>query len=54
MSTWAIVAIFVLVFGIIIGNLLLLKQSAKYKMPEVKKDNNKAFDDDEDDDWPKS
>lgn len=53
MSTWAIIAIFVLVLGIILGNILLLKHSAKHKFPGVKKDNNKAFDN-EDDDWPKS
>ena len=52
MSTWGIIGIFILVFGIIVGNLLLVKQSAKQKMPEVKKDNNKAFDE-EDDDRPK-
>ncbi|MFT4995180.1 MAG: regulatory protein YycI of two-component signal transduction system YycFG [Paraglaciecola sp.] len=53
MSTWAIIAIFVFVLGIILGNIMLLKQSAKHKFPEVKKDNNEAFDDN-DDDWPKS
>ena len=50
MNTWVIVAIFVLVLGLILGNILLLKQSAKYKFPTVKKDNNDAFDDK--DDWP--
>jgi len=58
MSTWAIIAIFVFVLGIILGNIFLLRQSAKHTFPKVKKDNNKAFDDDDDDgdgdDRPKS
>jgi hypothetical protein len=53
MSTWAIVAIFVFVLGIILGNIMLLKHSAKHKFPTVNRDNNKNFDD-EDNDQPKS
>ena len=51
MNTWVIVAIFLLVLGMILGNIFLLKQSAKHKFPTVKKDNNANFDDE--DDWPK-
>lgn len=52
MNIWIVVAIIVLVLGFILGNILLLRQSAHSKMPKVTKDNNKNFDD-EDDDWGK-
>ncbi|MFQ3197216.1 MAG: uncharacterized membrane-anchored protein YhcB (DUF1043 family) [Paraglaciecola sp.] len=52
MNIWIVVAIIVLVLGFIIGNILLLQQSAHSKLPKVTKDNNKNFDD-EDDDWSK-
>ncbi|MFQ3236241.1 MAG: hypothetical protein ACI9C4_001812 [Paraglaciecola sp.] len=52
MNIWIVVGIIVLVLGFIIGNILLLQQSADIKMPKVTKDNNKNFDDEEDD-WDK-
>lgn len=52
-----IIAIVAIVLGLIVGNLLLLKQSARFKLPTHNKDgskikdNNANFDDDEDDKW---
>tara|TARA_R110000868_G_scaffold375135_4_gene639614 strand:+ start:2445 stop:2591 length:147 start_codon:yes stop_codon:yes gene_type:complete len=40
-----------LVLGLIVGNLLLLKDTAKRPLPKVTKDNNANYDKDEDDDW---
>ena len=52
MSIWIVVMIITLVLGLIIGNILLLKQSANLKMPKVSKDNNASYDRfDEKDDW---
>ena len=44
MSTWFVIGIIVLALGFIIGNILLLKQSANQKMPKVNKDNNESYD----------
>jgi len=44
MNTWIVVAIIVLVLGLIIGNILLLKQSASQKLPKPNKDNNASYD----------
>ena len=44
MSIWIVVMIITLVLGLIIGNILLLKQSANLKMPKVSKDNNASYD----------
>jgi uncharacterized membrane protein YqgA involved in biofilm formation len=44
MSTWIVVVIITLVLGFIIGNILLLKQSANQKLPKVNKDNNASYD----------
>ncbi|MGJ8682535.1 DUF2897 family protein [Paraglaciecola sp.] len=49
MNTWWVIGIIVLVLGFIIGNILLLQQTAKTKMPTVTKDNNANYDKDEDD-----
>lgn len=52
-----IIAIVAIVLGLIVGNLLLLKQSAGFKLRTRNKDgskikdNNANFDDDEDDKW---
>ena len=46
MQTWHIVLLVIFVFGIIVGNLLLLKSTANTKMPKVEK---KEYDDDEED-----
>ncbi|GGW76133.1 DUF2897 family protein [Alteromonas halophila] len=52
-----IIAIVAIVLGIIVGNLLLLRDSANFKLPTRNKDgskikdNNANFDDDEDDKW---
>lgn len=52
-----IIAIVAIVLGIIVGNLLLLKDSAGFKLRNRKKDgtkvkdNNANWDDDEDDKW---
>ena len=47
MSTWAVVGIIVIVLGVIASNIMLLKYSAKFKMPKAytppeapKQDNN--------------
>ncbi|MBU3006060.1 DUF2897 family protein [Paraglaciecola arctica] len=50
MSIWFLVAIIVLVLGLIIGNILLLKQSANQELPKPKKDNNASYDRFEDND----
>jgi uncharacterized membrane-anchored protein YhcB (DUF1043 family) len=34
MSGWAIALIIILVLGVVVGNLMLLKQTAKMKVPE--------------------
>jgi uncharacterized protein YneF (UPF0154 family) len=47
-NIWLAVVIILIVLGMIIGNLLLLKQSAKRLMPKVNKDNNVHYDKDED------
>jgi hypothetical protein len=39
-----VVVIITLVLGLIIGNILLLKQSASQKLPKVNKDNNASYD----------
>jgi uncharacterized membrane protein YqgA involved in biofilm formation len=44
MSIWIVVVIIALALGLIIGNILLLKQSANQKMPKVSKDNNESYD----------
>jgi hypothetical protein len=49
MNIWIVVAIIVIVLGFILGNIFLLQQSAKAKLPKPSKDNNKNFDDE--DDW---
>ncbi|MCF2946742.1 DUF2897 family protein [Paraglaciecola aquimarina] len=48
MNIWWVVGIIVLVLGFIIGNILLLQQTAKTKFPKVSKDNNASYDKDED------
>jgi uncharacterized membrane-anchored protein YhcB (DUF1043 family) len=48
MSTWLVVVIIALVFGVIIGNLLLLKASAKQPLPKATKNNNAHYDKDDD------
>jgi hypothetical protein len=44
MNIWIVVVIFVLVLGLIIGNILLLKQSANQQLPKPNKDNNSSYD----------
>jgi|TARA_B110000908_G_C10175620_1_gene413091 uncharacterized membrane protein YqgA involved in biofilm formation len=44
MNIWVVVAIIALALGLIIGNILLLKQSANQKLPKVIKDNNASYD----------
>jgi uncharacterized membrane protein YqgA involved in biofilm formation len=44
MNIWVVVAIIALALGLIIGNILLLKQSANQKLPKVSKDNNASYD----------
>ncbi|WP_416304975.1 DUF2897 family protein [Neptunicella sp. SCSIO 80796] len=55
MSGWLIGFIVIIVFAVIIGNLLLLKDSAKTKLPSLKdkQSNNAKWDaeDKKDDDW---
>ncbi|NCP63272.1 MAG: DUF2897 family protein [Paraglaciecola sp.] len=48
MSTWLVVVIIALVFGVIIGNLLLLRASAKQPLPKTTKDNNAHYEKDDD------
>jgi hypothetical protein len=43
MNIW-IILIITLAMGLIIGNLLLLKQSANQKLPPVNRDNNASYD----------
>lgn len=50
MSTIWVIVIVVLVMGFIVGNILLLQQTSKFKMPKVKKQETKPEDDD-DSDW---
>ena len=40
METWQIIAIFVAVFGVVIGNLMLLKHAAKMDFKVPKSDDN--------------
>jgi hypothetical protein len=47
MNTWAVMGIIILVMGIIVGNLMLIKHSAKQPFPTSKKDNNASYDKDE-------
>lgn len=35
MSTWAVIGIITIVLGIIVSNIMLLKYSAKFKMPKT-------------------
>ena len=44
MSIWIVVVIITLALGMIIGNILLLKQSANQKLPKPNKDNNASYD----------
>ena len=44
MNIWIVIVIIVLVLGLIIGNILLLKQSASQKLSKVSKDNNASYD----------
>jgi uncharacterized membrane protein YqgA involved in biofilm formation len=48
MNIWFAVVIILIVLGVIIGNILLLKESAKRPMPKVNKNNNAHYDKDED------
>ncbi|MFT2090676.1 DUF2897 family protein [Paraglaciecola sp. 2405UD69-4] len=50
MNIWIVVVIITLVLGLIIGNILLLKQSANQKLSKPSKDNNKSYDRFEDED----
>jgi uncharacterized membrane protein YqgA involved in biofilm formation len=50
MNIWIVVVIIVLALGLIIGNILLLKQSANQALPKVSKDNNASYDRFEDED----
>ena len=45
---WMMIIIGLLVLGLIVGNLLLLKDTAKRPLPKVTKDNNANYDKDED------
>lgn len=47
MTLW-IALLIALVFGLIIGNILLLKQTANRKLPKTTKDNNAAWDEEDD------
>ncbi|MDC8831494.1 DUF2897 family protein [Alteromonas gilva] len=35
MSTWAVIGIIAIVLGVIVSNIMLLKYSAKFKMPKT-------------------
>ena len=48
MNIWLVIVICLIVLGVIVGNLLLLKDSAKQPLPKVNKDNNANYDKDED------
>ncbi|MDN4501355.1 DUF2897 family protein [Alteromonadaceae bacterium BrNp21-10] len=49
MSTWIVVVIFIVVLGIIFGNIMILKDTAKTKMPSLKDktDNNAKWDEED-------
>jgi F0F1-type ATP synthase assembly protein I len=52
MQTWHIVLIIIFVFGIILGNILLLRSTANTKIPTIKKKkSNEQKDEEEGDDW---
>ncbi|MDU0355490.1 DUF2897 family protein [Paraglaciecola aquimarina] len=44
MNIWLVIGIIVLILGFIIGNILLLQQTSKNKLPKVTKDNNASYD----------
>lgn len=44
MNIWIVVLIIALALGMIIGNILLLKQSAKQILPKTNKNNNTSYD----------
>ena len=44
MNIWIVVVIIVLVLGLIVGNILLLKQTSNQKLPKPTKDNNASYD----------
>lgn len=44
MNIWIVIVIIVLALGLIIGNILLLKQSANQTLPKTNKDNNASYD----------
>ena len=44
MNIWIVALIITLVLGLIIGNILLLKQSANQKLSKPNKDNNTSYD----------
>jgi uncharacterized protein YneF (UPF0154 family) len=44
MNIWIVVLIIALALGLIIGNILLLKQTSKHDLPKVTKDNNASYD----------
>lgn len=48
MNIWLAIVIILIVLGLIVGNILLLKESAKRPLPKVTKDNNAHYDKDED------
>ncbi|MDP5031232.1 DUF2897 family protein [Paraglaciecola sp.] len=50
MNIWLALIIILIVLGVIIGNILLLKQSAKQPLPKVSNDNNAHYDE-KDDKW---
>lgn len=35
MSTWAVIGLIAIVLGVIVSNIMLLKYSAKFKMPKA-------------------
>jgi hypothetical protein len=47
MNIWLASIIILIILGVIIGNILLLKESAKRPLPKVTKDNNAHYDKDE-------
>lgn len=46
MNIWIVIGIIALVLGFIVGNILLLQQTSKTKLPEVTKNNNANYDKD--------
>ena len=48
MNVWLWLLI-IAVFGIVVGNILLLKHSAKMKLPTPRKNNNSNWDDNDED-----